>query len=305
MKPEFVNGDDSWIVVGNNAYVLYRTQEALQDYPIPADWHPRSLWRDGVKVNQRGDSVTDAGEYVCRVQARGSFPKCDEGAPQGIFAPEYAEDEINYLCKCVLALLIVRTVGSPYTTTQAAHLQAVLAQEDLLDEAQYEAKGVLKRGLCICPLCLQSIRYKQLHAMADFTEAFDADNAAEQVPGATRSTIINLFHIDPLRYDSISHIPSNIAWGHHICNTRLGQRPCVSLKELIDLDRKVAVLTEEGTETFGWISVDRRMIRSPDGAVWIQISGDSGTSPLPDDEAIPDVTEPPDDDIPISGSMES
>lgn len=68
------------------------------------------------------------------------------------------------------------------------------------------------------------------------------------------------------------------------CNTRLGQRPCHSLAELMETDLKVGIIKEEGIETFGWISGDYEMIRSPLGAVWIQLSrdmdGDEYTPPL-------------------------
>ncbi len=117
-----------------------------------------------------------------------------------------------------------------------------------------------------------------------FEDAVVNDNAAEQIEGATRSTIVNLFHILPLRYDSIRHIPANVAWGHAICNTRLGQRPCHSLAEPMETDLKVGIIREEGIETFGWISSDYEMIRSPLGGVWIQLSrdmdGDEFTPPL-------------------------
>ena len=92
---------------------------------------------------------------------------------------------------------------------------------------------------------------------------------------ATRSTTVNLFHLEPLLYsDRIAHTPINVAWGHHHCNTALGQRRCRSLAELIELDLKVGIITPEGIETFGWIADDYEMIRSPLGAVWIRISQD-------------------------------
>jgi hypothetical protein len=114
--------------------------------------------------------------------------------------------------------------------------------------------------------------------MTSYEASAGTENAAEQVEGATRSTIVNLFHLLPLKYDSIIHIPQNIAWGHHDCNTKLGQRLCYSLAELQEMDWKVGVIKPEGIETFGWISTDFLMIRSPLGAVWIQIVGDYGAS---------------------------
>ena len=71
------------------------------------------------------------------------------------------------------------------------------------------------------------------------------------------------------------HKPLNIGWGHAICNTRLGQRRCYSLEEIIEMDLKVGIIRPEGIETFGWISEDNQMIRSPNGAVWIQLNGDA------------------------------
>jgi hypothetical protein len=43
---------------------------------------------------------------------------------------------------------------------------------------------------------------------------------------------------------------------------------------------KVGIILPEGVETFGWMSNDWEMIRSPKGAVWIKISRDL-------DEAVP------------------
>ena len=43
---------------------------------------------------------------------------------------------------------------------------------------------------------------------------------------------------------------------------------------------KVGVIRPEGIETFGWITTDYRMIRSPNGAVWIQLNGDVADGPL-------------------------
>lgn len=88
------------------------------------------------------------------------------------------------------------------------------------------------------------------------------------------------------------HIPSNVAWGHAVCNTHLGQRPCLSLAQIKQMGRKVGIINPDGSiETFGWISDDDRMIRSPLGAVWIQLNGDMAgdedTPPEPDVETLP------------------
>jgi hypothetical protein len=281
-KPEFLKHDNP-IQVGRNAFVLYRTHAAYTRFPPLEGWQIRHLEKDGGPTNKRGRDVLDRGHYVLRLStADGQNSRIVEGAPQGLFAPEYADQETNYLCTCVLAWLIIHTVRSPYVTTQASHLKAILAQEGLLDEGSYEYKGVIRHGLSCCPLCLRLIRYQDLHKIISFEDAAGNENAAEQIEGATRSTIVNLFHILPLRYDSIRHIPRNVAWGHAVCNTSLGQRPCHSLAELMQTDLKVGILKEEGIETFGWISSDYTMIRSPLGAVWVQLSKD-----MKDDEYTP------------------
>lgn len=288
LKPEFLNPDNS-IQVGKNAFVLYRTYSSFKRFPPLERWQIRHLEKEGKSSTKRGKGIVDKGHYVLRLStSRAEEGKLVKGVPQGLFAPEYADSETNYLCTCVLAWLIIHTVASPYTTTQAGHLKAILTPAGLLDESRYEYKGVLRHALCCCPLCLRLIRYEQLHELVSFEDAIGNENAAEQVEGATRSTIVNLFHILPLRYDSIHHIPENVAWGHAVCNTRLGQRPCHSLAELMDTDLKVGIIKENGIETFGWISSDYEMIRSPLGAVWIQLcrdlDGDEYTSPQIEEE---------------------
>jgi hypothetical protein len=273
-KPQFLK-PDSPISIGKNAFILYRTHSSFKRFPPLAEWKIRHLEKDEKPTTKRGKGIIDKGQYVLRISTAGTQEvKNIGGTQQRLFAPEYADQETNYFCTCVLAWLIVHTIGSPYTTTQAGHLKAILEQAGLLDESRYEYRGVIRHGLCCCPLCLRLIRYEQLHGIVSFEDTIGNENAAEQVEGATRSTIVNLFHLLPLRYDSIRHIPENVAWGHAICNTRLGQRPCHSLAELIEEDLKVGIIKEEGIETFGWISDDYEMIRSPLGTVWIQISKD-------------------------------
>lgn len=262
------------VVVGQNAFVLYRTHDSLLRFPPLPDWQVRGLIRNGVPVTNRRGTVADSGHYLIRLSTLGPQPKRHEGPAQGIFATEYADEETNFLCKCVLAWLIIQTSGSPYTLTQATHLRAILAHAALGDVAQYERRGVLRHGLACCPLCMRVLKYAELHDTVDFGGEDALANASVQVEGATRSTVVNLFHLWPLVYHSLTHIPQNTAWGHAICNTRLGQRRCYSIDELVEMDLKVGIVREEGIETFGWMSDDWQMIRSPNGAVWIQLNGD-------------------------------
>ena len=43
------------------------------------------------------------------------------------------------------------------------------------------------------------------------------------------------------------------------------------------MNNKVGILYREQFESFGWISDNQEMIRSPQGAVWIQITTDADT----------------------------
>jgi hypothetical protein len=273
-RQEFLS-HEAGVRVGENAFVLYRTHDALEQLPPMDDWQVRFLLRNGQPVARRGNDVTDVGHYVLRIPRHGDRPRRVEGPPQGVFAPEYADEDTNFLSKCVLAWLIVQTKGSPYTLMQCTHLRAILRDEELDRVDDYERNGALHRGLTSCPLCMRFLAYSELHATVSFEDEKGLTNASEQIEGATRSTVVNLFHLMPLLYRELTHIPSNIGWGHAVCNTRLGQRPCYSLKQLVEMDLKVGIIRDEGfVETFGWISDDWLMIRSPNGAVWMQLNGD-------------------------------
>ena len=262
------------IRIGENAFVLYRTHDALEMFPPMPDWSVRGLERNGETVSRRDRNVNDNGHYVLRIPKLGVQAKRKDGPPQGIFAPEYANAETNYLSKSVLAWLIIHTVDSPYTTLQAFHLKAILESEGLLDDAFWERQGILRHGLCACPLCSCLINYHELHDILLLDEEPALENAPVQITGATRSTIVNLFHMDPQRYGAIEHLPSKVAWGHATCNTRLGQRKCLSLDTLQATGEKVGIIRQEGIDTFGWISENWEMIRSPRGSVWIRICSD-------------------------------
>ncbi len=130
------------------------------------------------------------------------------------------------------------------------------------------------------PLCMKILGYHELHDIVAFEDEAALGNAGLQSVGATRSTVVNLFHLEPLAYGSLEHAPHHVAWGHAVCNTRLRQRRCYSLADLQEMDLKVGIIRDENIETFGWISRDFKMIRSPNGAVWIQLNEDT----LPEEE---------------------
>lgn len=272
-RPEFaVSGAPR---VGKDAFVLYRSHESWASFPPMPSWKVRGLTKDGVAVKRRSRAAVDTGHYVLRLPNAGAGrPARTEGPAQGIFAPEYATAELNFLAKSMLVWLIVHTRSSPYVSTDAAHVRAILENANLLRTSEHESLGVTRNGLACCPLCLRIIDYAQLHNTVTFADTMGLDNAGAQVVGATRSTEVNLFHLVPLVYATLHHKPMSIGWGHATCNTLLGQRRCYSVAELQALDVKVAVIEDDEVLTFGWMSTDRRMIRSSRGAVWVMLSDD-------------------------------
>lgn len=274
-KAEFTI-ENPQVVVGNNAFVLYRTHSSFDKFPPLADWQVCHLEKDGVPVTARGKGVRDVGHYVLRMSALGTKPAVVEGPPQGLFAPEYANTRTNYLSKCVLAWLILNTIDSPYTREQGAHIEAILREEGLFDPTLLENRGLTREGITCCPLCLKQLLYRELHEMVSFEDELGLENAGSQVEGATRSTLVNLFHMLPLRYDLFQHSPESVAWGHAICNTRLGQRVCFSRAELMATGKPLKMTTTDGSVDLGWISEDSKMIRSVGGAVWIQLNPEPG-----------------------------
>lgn len=281
VKPAF--GQPNAPQVGVDAFVLYRTHYQLAHFPPLPGWNVRSLSLNGVPVTERVAGAIDAGEYVLRIAAHGNNAARSEGPPQGIFAPEYATANTNYLAKCVLAWLTAHTVDSPYVAAQAQHLEEVLQDAGLFQPREWEAMGLLRSGHTTCPLCMKHIRYSELHDQVSFADEASLLNASEQVLNATRSTVVNLFHMVPLTYSDIEHIPQNVAWGHAVCNTKLGQRKCYPLFELMNDGSKVGIVDGEGViSTFGWISRNLEIIRSPAGAVWIRIVEDHFS---PEDQA--------------------
>jgi hypothetical protein len=283
-----------------NAFVLYRSYASFEMLPPLKEWSVRGLERDGEPVSERSKEVVDTGHYVLRLPTAGANrPERSDGPPQGIFAPEYADEETNYLSKCSLAWLIVNTLDSPYRTRQAVHLKAILDKEELGKLEDYEIKGAIRRHFTSCPLCLRVIKYEQLHNMVSFDEEVGLGNASMQIVGATRSTEVNLYHLIPLVYGVLQHMPKYVAWGHATCNTRLGQRISYPLEQLKGMGMKVGIIKESELDTIGWISPDYQMIRSPLGAVWIQLCADMTAAEEMGIESHPDSEIAPDDPIDI------
>jgi len=266
INPEIIRRGD--VFVGENAFVLYRNYEQYNQLPPLEGWMIRHMEKDGIEVKRRNKSAVDKGEYVLRLATIGGNPKRDEGIPQGIFAPEYSTEQTNFLAKAILAWLIIKTENSPYAEQDFLHLKQVLIESTILDTNSLAQNYILVDGITCCPLCQKKINYSELHEMVSFKGADALSNSQEQVEGSTRSTKVNLFHMAPLCYETLEHKPTQVAWGHAICNTVLGQRRCRSLSELMDIGQSVVLANGKRV----WMSADLNFLRSEQGDVWVRIS---------------------------------
>ncbi|MEK4172989.1 BstXI family restriction endonuclease [Lysinibacillus sp. FSL L8-0312] len=278
---EIFKNSYSNIVIGDNAFVLYRTHSMLEKYPPLDHWEIRDIYTsEGAPAKKRSKTVIEKGHYVLRLSSISNNKKVVNGAPQGIFAPEYATQETNYLCKAFLAWLIIISKDSPYDKADFEWLEAILIENNLLDATYLHESGIIQDSVTSCPLCLDKIYYTELHEMLSFEGASSLANSQEQVEGSTRSTKVNLFHMIPLVYETLEHKPKQISWGHAICNTKLGQRRCLSLKEIKNNGMEIHLIGEAGKpELFGWVDNTRTFMRTRNGEAWVNI-----TEPISDAE---------------------
>lgn len=279
---EFVNNPS--VIVGKNAFVLYRTYEDFEALPPLSDWKIRSVLKYDKKTgiysipsNDRRGDIIDVGHYLLRISNSGTNKKQNlfRGPAQGIFAPEYADANTNFLCQAVLAWLIIKTENSPYDENDFEHLKAILQKYNLLNSPHYENDYILHNGKTTCPLCQRVIMYNELNELISFDDEEGLTNSTEQV-GATRSTKVNLFHMVPLCYSTLENIPTQVSWGHATCNTRLGQRQCFSYHDLLKADIKISINEGQGERFLGYINATKNFIRSANGDVWIRISKNEG-----------------------------
>lgn len=268
------------VVVGENAFVLYRTFEDWEALPPLPGWKERSVWKYNrasrkydIPSDDRRGNIVDRGHYLLRISNSGTNKKQSlfKGPPQGIFAPEYADANTNFLCQAVLAWLIIKTEGSPYEERDFEHLRAILRKHHLLDSPHYERDYIMRHGKTTCPLCQRVIRHEELNELISFDDEEGLINSTEQA-GSTRSTKVNLFHMVPLRYASLENIPTRVSWGHATCNTRLGQRRCFSYHDLLETEMKVELHDGQGRRLLGYTNAAQNFIRSKTGDVWIRIS---------------------------------
>lgn len=268
------------VIVGENAFILYRTYEDWDNFPPFPDWKIRSVLKYDRKKksycipsNDRRGDIIDCGHYLLRISNSGTNKKQNkfEGPAQGIFAPEYADANTNFLCQAVLAWLIIKTENSPYNESDFEHLQAILNKHNLLNSLHYENDYILHNGKTTCPLCQKTILYSELNEMISFDDEEGLENSTDQA-GSTRSTKVNLFHMVPLCYSSLENIPTQVSWGHATCNTRLGQRRCYSFNDLQATEIEIDITKNRKKRLLGYTNTAQNFIRSQNGDVWIRIA---------------------------------
>jgi hypothetical protein len=278
VRDEFLN--NNLVVVGKSAFILYRTYEDFEKLPPLPDWSIRSILKFDktrqeycIPTENRNGDIIDRGHYLLRISNSGTNKKQNrfEGPAQGIFAPEYADANTNFLCQCVLAWLIIKTEDSPYNESDFEHLQAILEKHGLLNSPHYENDFIIHNGKTTCPLCQRVIKHSELNELISFEDEEGLENSTEQV-GSTRSTKINLFHMVPLCYASLENKPKQVSWGHATCNTRLGQRQCFSYFDLQKTEIKLELRENQDQRLLGYINAAKNFIRSENGDVWIRIS---------------------------------
>lgn len=277
--------DNPNVVVGSNAFVLYRTYEDYETLPPLPDWEIRSVLKynsvtqkyDIPSDNRRGN-IIDCGHYLLRISNSGTNKKQNlfKGPAQGIFAPEYADANTNFLCQAVLAWLIIKTENSPYNESDFEHLKAILQKHNLLDSPHYENDYIMHNGKTTCPLCQRAIMHNELNELISFDDEEGLTNSTEQV-GSTRSTKVNLFHMVPLCYSSLENIPTQVSWGHATCNTRLGQRQCFSYTDLLQNNIEISINENQQQRILGYANRTQNFIRSSNGDVWIRIAKGEST----------------------------
>lgn len=241
------------------AFVLYRSQEELSVLPIKKKWIPCGHRIDGVESARRSSSGEDYGHYLARIP-RG----LKTGIQQGIFAPEYVGKQENYLCQVFLTFLAYKTIGQP-SDSNLSHVEEILNEFNVLDLDRLMMRAILSdKHETICPLCMRPIESHELHEAIDPSQVPGLANSGVQL-AETRSTLVNLFHLEPLLYEKVlGHNVENVAWGHAHCNTLLAQRKSHSLNELRALGSTV-------DEDLYWNS-DRSFIRSSNHRAWVAVT---------------------------------
>ena len=209
---------------------LHLGENLLVSYETRSEWtlyNPDSMGWNAAQSRQ----APLGGHYVARVPAitsatdsekiiRGFNTTSFKGA--GIRIYEYASSDTIKKCRLQLEALywlcfdsdkvaVANGMSSDEVIRRKLDIQEKCQTLDLLDlDRLKDARIVNRRGVTICPLCLEEISGRGFF------------NRLEQAEGREITdltvTQINLFHIEELRSGVYNHKPYNLGWGHHHCN---------------------------------------------------------------------------------------
>lgn len=142
------------------------------------------------------------------LQVKPGDHKRDNRIALGIPAKEFAPEDVCFQVLVHLARLVFYMIDAPdWSESNSKLLNYYIARERLLDEnglkdfpLPFGRNGLLDQDKkLICPLCLQRV------SMSDLI-------------GKQGETPVDLFHVRPLKVGEINHNPTNVTWGHHLCN---------------------------------------------------------------------------------------
>ncbi len=208
--------------LGQRSIVLYRTREEWSRYnPLDIRWSPASSRTPPL-----------GGTFAARVPATTSLSRgaritygynttSTKGA--GIRVYEYASKHYirdaklqleSIFWHCHDAMDAIREAGLSRQDA-ARRRRATLADATaraLLDmDRLYSGRALDKSVHAICPLCLEPLSARDFFLRMRQARGREVGNITV--------TNVNLFHVEELRPGRLSHVPYNLAWGHHHCNT--------------------------------------------------------------------------------------
>lgn len=111
-------------------------------------------------------------------------------------------------------LEICRENGCQYIDESRQHVIDYCNANGLADIARLEQIRVIENGRTICPLCLEPMKAEEFSSRLGQAEGRETVDLT-----VTRA---NLFHIEELRPGIFNHCEYNLGWGHHHCNTVVG-----------------------------------------------------------------------------------
>jgi hypothetical protein len=214
---------DRDLVLGSNFVVFYRSRADWNLYnPQNLNWLPATsrLAPVGGQYIARVPNTTNEND---RQEFHGFIDNGSGGKGAGIRFFEYASPETLTATRYQLSYLIWHTAGIEDVAVEHGcgsiaesrqHVVDYCEHHGLADHVRLSEVRVMRDDLTVCPLCLQPM------LATDFVDRLD-QQAGREVLDLT-CTKANLFHVEELRPGLFNHRTYNLGWGHHHCNTVVG-----------------------------------------------------------------------------------